>query len=162
LQSVKKENVMSAAATSASSPLLLEGTAYWEQLMEECKRQAELINSVVSQKGLSSDHQIQCTTGPELRMCKSADPSTTVKLIIGFYPWGPMLSLCITGYECQDEEFFPEECELPIAQDTDGSVIAIFDEGLSFSARELAAYLTQAFRRCFPGLSLPQMLGQSH
>lgn len=149
------------AAASASTPLFLEGSEYWKQLMDECKRQTDLINSVASEKGLSSDHYIKCTVGPELCMCKSADPSTTVKLIIGFYPWGPMLSLAITGHQCDDEDFLPEECELPVAKDTDGSTIAIFDEGLSFSARELAAYLTQAFRRCFPGLALPLMLGES-
>jgi hypothetical protein len=150
---------MSAATVSASTPLFLEGSEYWNQLINECKRQTELINSVVSDKGFSSDHHIQCSTGPELRMCKSTNPSTTVKLLIGFYPWGPMLSLVVTGNQGDDEEFCPEECELPMAKDTDGSIIAIFDEGLSFSARELAAYLTQAFRRCFPGVSLPQMLG---
>lgn len=145
---------MSAAAISAPTPLYLEGNEYWKQLLDECKRQTEVINSVVSEKGLSSDYYVQCTTGPELRMLKSANPSTTVKLIIGFYAWGPMLSLAITGHQSDDWEFFPEECEMPVATDTDGAIVAIFDEGRSFSPRELAAYLTQAFRRCFPGVCL--------
>ena len=90
----------------------------------------------------------------DLRMSKSGHPSTTVKLIIGYYPWGPMLSLAITGHQTEDWEFFPEECEMPIAMDVDGSVVAIYEEGRSFSPRELATYLTQAFRRCFPGVCL--------
>ncbi|HEX4164571.1 MAG TPA: hypothetical protein VHZ55_03785 [Bryobacteraceae bacterium] len=145
---------MSAAAISAPTPLFAEGSEFWKQLADECKREVEVINSVVSEKGLSSDHYVQCTTGSELRMCKSANPSTTVKLIIGFYSWGPMLSLAITGHQSDHWDFFPEECEMPIATDLDGSIVAIFDEGRSFSPRELAAYLTQAFRRCFPGVCL--------
>ncbi len=145
---------MRAAAMSASTPLYLEGSEYWNQLVDECKRQTEVINSVVSEKGLSSDHYVQCTAGSELRMCKSMNPSTTVKLIIGFYAWGPMLSLAITGHQSDDGDFFPEECEMPLAKDGDGTTVAIFDEGRSFSPRELAAYLTQAFRRCFPGVCL--------
>ena len=145
---------MSAAAVSAYTPLSLEGNEYWQQLMDECKRQIEAINAIVSEKGLSRDHYVQCMAESELRMCKSANPSTTVKLIIGFYSWGPMLSLAITGHQTDDWEFFPEECEMPIAMDGDGTTVAIFDEGRSFSPRELASYLTQAFRRCFPGLCL--------
>lgn len=145
---------MSVAAISAPTPLFLEGGEYWNQLMDECKRQAEVINSVVSEKGLSSDHRVECTAGTELRMSKSANPSTTVKLRIGFFPWGPMLSLAITGHQTDDWDFFPEECEMPVATDGDGATVAIFDEGRSFSPRELAAYLTQAFRRCFPGVCL--------
>lgn len=145
---------MSAAAISAPTPLFHEGTEYWKQLSDECKLQTEVINSVVAEKGLSSDHYVQCMAGPELRMSKSANPSTVVKLIIGFYPWGPMLSLAITGHQTDDWDFFPEECEMPIATDGDGATVAIFDEGRSFSPSELAAYLTQAFRRCFPGVCL--------
>jgi hypothetical protein len=145
---------MSAAAMSAPLPLVDEGNEYWNQLLEECKRQVENINSVVREKGLNTEHCVQCVTGPELRMFKSGNPSTTVKLIIGFYSWGPMLSLAITGHQSDDWEFFPEECEMPIATDVDGTTVAIFDEGRSFSPRELAAYLTQAFRRCFPGVCL--------
>jgi hypothetical protein len=145
---------MSAPAMSAPLPLADEGNEYWNQLLEECKRQVENINFVVREKGLSGDHCVQCITGPELRMSKSANPSTTVKLIIGFYSWGPMLSLAITGHQSDDWEFFPEECEMPVATDVDGTTVAIFDEGRSFSPRELAAYLTQAFRRCFPGVCL--------
>jgi hypothetical protein len=145
---------MSAAVMSAPLPLFHEGNEFWKELLDECKRQIEAINSVISEKGLSSDHYVQYTAGPELRMSKSANPSTTVKLIIGFYSWGPMLSLAITGHQTDDWEFFPEECEMPVATDGDGTTVAIFDEGRSFSPRELAAYLTQAFRRCFPGVCL--------
>ncbi|HEY7212747.1 MAG TPA: hypothetical protein VH477_20880 [Bryobacteraceae bacterium] len=145
---------MSAAALSAMNPLVSEGNDFWRDLGEECRRQIETINTIVAEKGLSPDHCVVCSAGPELRMAKTANPSTIVKLIIGFYPWGPMLSLSITGHQTDDWEFFPEECEMPLAMDGDGSIIAIYDEGRSFSPRELATYLTQAFRRCFPGVCI--------
>ncbi len=74
---------------------------------------------------------------------------------INYCAWGPMLDGIITGQEDDDREFCPEEFSIPIARDLDGSVVAIFDEGRSFSANELAAFLMQSFRRCFPGLTLP-------
>ncbi|HLH05510.1 MAG TPA: hypothetical protein VKX25_22265 [Bryobacteraceae bacterium] len=143
-----------AAALSPSAPLVQEGNQFWQQLTEECRRQVEDINAVVSEKGLSPDQCVHCTGGRELRMFKAGTPSTLVKVLLGFYSWGPMLSVAITGQQTHDSEFFPEECEMPIAVDADGSIIAIFDEGRSFSPREMAAYLTQAFRRCFPGVCL--------
>jgi hypothetical protein len=145
---------MSAAALSPTAPLVREGSAFWQQLIEDCQRQVEKINAAVTETGLSADHCVRCVVGRELTMVKSGTPSTVVKLLIGFYPWGPMLSLAITGRQTDDSEFFPEECEMPIAVDGDGSVIAIFDEGRSFSSSELATYLTQSFRRCFPGVCL--------
>ena len=145
---------MSAAVMSPSAPLVREGTQFWEELAQECRRQVEDINAVVQEKGLSRDDYIQCAAGRELRMSKSGTPSTLVKILLGFYGWGPMLSVSITGRQTHDSEFFPEQCEMPIAVDADGAVVAIFDEGRSFSPRELATYLTQAFRRCFPGVCL--------
>ena len=145
---------MSAAVSRAPAPLLREGSEFWNELTEECKRQVETINSIVSHNGLSGDLCIRCTTGPELRMSKLGCPSTLVSVRIGFFSWGPMLSLAITGRRNDDAEFLPAECEMPIARDGDGSVIAIFEEGRSFSPRELASYLTQSFRRCYPGLPL--------
>ena len=65
-----------------------------------------------------------------------------------------MISVSVTGDEAEDLEFFPQEFELPIATDLDGSIVAIFEEGRSFSPRELATYLAQSLRRCFPGLRL--------
>jgi hypothetical protein len=145
---------MSAAAVSISAPLAREGNEFWQQLLQECQRQIESINSVIGQKGFSADDSVRCSVGPELHLVKTANPSTLVRLLLGFYPWGPMLSLSITGQQADGSEFFPEEWELPVALDGDGSVVAIYDEGRSFSPRELAAYLTQVFRRCFPGVCL--------
>jgi len=145
---------MSAAALSISAPLAREGNEFWHQLLHECERQIENINSVIRQKGFSSDHSVRCDVGPELHLVKTANPSTLVRLLLGYHPWGPVLSLSITGREADGLDFLPEECELPVALDIDGSVVAIYDEGRSLSPRELAAYLAQAFRRCFPGVCL--------
>ncbi len=145
---------MSAAATPAPLPLFHEGSEYWKKLTEECQRQAEAINSVAAQNGLSNDHCVHCTTGSELRMLKSTYPSTLITVRMGFYSWAPMISVALTGDEVEKLEFFPEEFEMPVATDLDGTVIAIFDEGRSFSPQELATYLAQRLRRCFPGLCL--------
>ncbi len=145
---------MSAAATSAPLPLFREGSEYWKQLTEECQRQTEAINSVAAQNGLSDKDCVCCTIEPELRILKSTYPSTLITVRIGFYLWAPMLSVALTGDEVEKLEFFPEEFEMPIARDLDGAIVAIFDEGRSFSAHELATYLTQRLRRCFPGLCL--------
>ena len=147
---------MSAAISPGYTPLFREGTEFWTSLTEECKRHVDAINAVVCRKNLGVEHCVRMETGhgPDIRIWKSTFPSTLIKLLIGFYSWGPMLSVAVTGQESEDTEFFPEEFEMPIAVDGDGSVIGIFDEGRSFSTRELAAYLTQNLRRCFPGVSL--------
>lgn len=144
---------MSAAAT-APLPLFREGSEYWKQLTDECQRQVEAINLVASQNGLGNEHCVRCESGSDFRMVKSTCPSTQVNLRIGFYSWAPMISVALSGDEVETLEFFPEEFEMPVATDLDGAIIAIFDEGRSFSARELATYLTQRLRRCFPGLCL--------
>ncbi|MBV9611215.1 MAG: hypothetical protein JO091_02030 [Acidobacteriaceae bacterium] len=74
---------------------------------------------------------------------------------INYCSWGPMLDGIVTGLEEDGLEFCPEEFTIQIAKDLDGSVVAIFEEGRSFSPRELASYLMQSFRRCFPGVALP-------
>ena len=147
---------MSAAASPGFAPLFREGTEFWNSLVEECRRQVDAMNALVCRKGFGAESCIECSTGsgPDLRISKSTYPSTTIKLLIGFYSWGPMLSAAVTGRESEDLEFFPEEFEMPIAIDGDGSVIGIFEEGRSFSTRELAMYLTQNLRRCFPGISV--------
>jgi hypothetical protein len=142
------------AAGMAPLPLFREGNEYWKQLTDECRRHAEVINLVASENGLSEDHCVHCTSGSEFRILKATYPSTLIRLRIGFYSWAPMISVALSGDEAEHLEFFPSEFEMPVSKDLDGSVIAIFDEGRSFSPKELATYLAQTLRRCFPGLCL--------
>lgn len=145
---------MSAAAVSLSAPLVREGNEYWQQLNQECRRQVETINTVVTEKGHTPDHRIEYAVGSRLRIAKMAHPSTVVTVALDFEAWGPVLRLSATGHQSEGSEFYPESWEMPIAMDVDDSVVAIYDEGKSFSPQELAAYLTQTFRRCFPGVCL--------
>lgn len=146
---------MNAATSPARLPLFEEGKQYWEQLISECRRQATDINSAICQRGLSDGDGIQCESGTGLHIMRSSVPSTEIQARMEFRPWGPVIDGFITGHEAEDLKFFPEEFEITIAKDLDGTVVAIFDEGRSLSPQELAAYLTQHFRRCFPGISLP-------
>lgn len=142
------------AAISARAPLSQEGREYWASLTAECERQAAAMNAVVS-GGVETEPLIECRSGKDLQIRKSGYPSTSVKVSIDYCSWGPMIDGVITGYQDEAQEFCPEEFTVPIARDLDGSVIAIYEEGRSFSARDLASYLMQSFRRCFPGVSLP-------
>jgi hypothetical protein len=72
-----------------------------------------------------------------------------------FYPWGPMISGTVTGDQADDLKFAPEEFDLVIAKDLDETVVAVINEGRSLRPREVALFLTQNFRRCFPCISLP-------
>ena len=147
---------MSAAAPApVVARLSEEGKRYWDHLVGECKRQAQAINKVVSEHGFDPGDFIEYRPGPGLHLVKPQCPSTTVKLTINYCSWGPMIDAVITGYEEEDLQFCPEELTIPIARDLDGGVVAIFEEGRSFSPSELATFFMQNFRRCFPGLSLP-------
>ena len=146
---------MSAAPILAPAPLSEQGKAYWEDLIRECERATHAINGVAAQHGVKADDLIECHSSPDLHIFKPRCPSTDVRLRINYCSWGPMIDGFITGHEDDDREFCPEEFTVPIAKDLDGSVVAIYEEGRSFSPRELATYVMQSFRRCFPGLSLP-------
>lgn len=146
---------MSAAATARAAPLLEEGTRYWEELIRELKQQMQRINLAVTQHGCSDEDLVSWLPGAGIHMLRARRPSTGIKAELQFRSWGPVISGSITGYQDEDYRFFPEEFEILIATDLDGSVVAILDEGRSFSAQELAAYLVQHFRRCFPEISLP-------
>ncbi|MBV9406419.1 MAG: hypothetical protein JO211_13825 [Acidobacteriaceae bacterium] len=146
---------MSAAAVPAPAPLYQEGQQYWADLTSECRRQTEAINAAISRCGNPSTDLIDCRCGATLDIVKSRCPSTGVNVRINYCSWGPMLDGIITGEEQEDLEFCPEEFTIQIAKDLDGSIVAMFQEGRSFSPRDLATYLMQSFRRCFPGLALP-------
>ena len=146
---------MNAAISMARIPLAQEGLSYWEDLVEECKRQTALINGALSNRGACEDQMISWVDGPEVRMMRTEYPSTTVTMRLEMHSWGPTISGFITGRETKDLQFASEEFEFLVAKDLDDSTVAVFGEGRSFSTRELAAYVAQNFRRCYPELSLP-------
>lgn len=146
---------MGAATIAARAPLSQEGQDYWQNLNGECQRLTHAINRVAAEHGFSADDLLEYRSGSDLHVFKPRCPSTRLKVRISYCSWGPIIDGIITGQEDEDREFCPEEFTVPIARDLDGAVVAIYEEGRSFSAHELATYLMQSFRRCFPGLSLP-------
>jgi hypothetical protein len=150
-----REEGMSAASKPAATPLFAEGTEFWQELVAELTHQTEQINQAAAHYGLTEDHFVHSLPGAGVHLMRSERPSTGIEADLHFHSWGPVISGSITGYEDDDSRFFPEEFEVMIAKDLDGAVVAVFDEGRSFSPRELAAYLTQHFRRCFPDIPLP-------
>ncbi|MBV8553345.1 MAG: hypothetical protein JOY54_18760 [Acidobacteriaceae bacterium] len=148
---------MSAAVCPAPvpTPLRDEGMRFWKQLLEECKKQIDAINRTLSAHGRSQAEHVECRAGEELDLIRSVYPSTRGKISIAFEHWGPVIRICITGQQRPNFGFHKEELEMPVATDGDGSIVAVFDEGRSLCPRELACFLTQRFRRCFPGITLP-------
>jgi hypothetical protein len=146
---------MNAAISMARIPLAQEGLSYWEELIEQCQRQTTLINDALSNCGADEDQMINWVSGPEIRMIRREYPSTAITISLDMHSWGPMISGVITGRETEDLQFASEEFEFLVAKDLDDSTVAVFGEGRSFSPRELAAYVAQNFRRCYPELSLP-------
>ena len=143
------------AATMAQTPLSREGFTFWEDLIAECKRYAATINAEVSSKGLAADQFLRCDSNSELHIQKAAPPSASIRLTIDFFSWGPVIRGQVTGRETDAANLYREEWEVPIAKDLDGAVIGIFGEGRSFSPHDLARYLVQTLRRCYPGVTLP-------
>jgi hypothetical protein len=147
---------MSAATNLKMVPLFEEGNGYWSAFSAECKRQLEAINAVVAGRGLSNpEHLIQWESGQDIKMLRCCIPSTSIQASLTFHAWGPVISGSITDHQDEGFRFSTEEFEMMLARDLDGQVVAVFDEGKSFSPEEFASYLTQHFRRCFPGISLP-------
>ena len=146
---------MAAATSMVRIPLFQEGTEFWKALTDECKRRIVAINNVAREAGQAADRLVEWISGTDIHMARNRYPSTDIKIDLEFHSWGPTINGRITGREDDDVRFVPEEFEFTIAQDLDGSTILIYDEGRSFTAEEFAAYLTQDFRRCFPGISLP-------
>jgi hypothetical protein len=146
---------MSAAAVQAAMPLHSEGTRFWQEVTEECRRHVQAINRAVSAAGLSDDCLVQFLDGPEVRIIKNGYPSTELTASLSFYSWGPVIQCRISGARDAQHRYLTQEFEMPIARDLDGKIIAIFDEGRSFCAFEVACYLNKIFRRCFPNVTMP-------
>lgn len=143
------------APAPTPAPLREEGMRFWNQLVEECKKQTGAINRALSEHGRGPDDHIECQVGKQLHLIRSRYPSTISKVNIAFENWGPVLTVHITGFQKPMFGFHQEEFEMPLAEDGDGTVIAIFDEGRSLRPSEVACFLTQHFRRCYPRISLP-------
>ncbi|MBV9759410.1 MAG: hypothetical protein JO340_02500 [Acidobacteriaceae bacterium] len=146
---------MSAPSKPVATPLFHEGSEFWQELRSELKRQMEQMNQAVSRHGLEDDELIHWFPGAKVEIVRPRHPSTGIEADIFFRSWGPVISGQVTGHQEDDHRFFPEEFEVSIAKDLDGAAVAVFDEGRSFTPKELAAYLMQHFRRCFPDISLP-------
>ena len=149
---------MCAAATApAPIPALWrdEGMYFWERLINECREHVLAINSALSNHGHSAIDLVEFRAEEHLQLVRSVYPSTTIRANISFENWGPVIRVSIKGHQRPDFGFYPEEFDIPLATDSDGTVVAVFDEGKSFRPSELAAYLAQTFRRCFPRVALP-------
>ena len=151
---------MSAVAAQSTVPLYFEGTRFWQELIEECKRHVQAINSAAVARGVSLDSLVQIQPGSEIQMSKRGYPSTDVKGRLEMFAWGPVIQCTIAGARDAEHRLLTCEFEMPIARDLDGKTVAIFDEGRSFSPAEVASYLTQAFRGCFRNIPLPCVDGK--
>lgn len=147
---------MSASATApAAVPLYQEGKRFWQELLDECKRHVQAINSVAVERGISLESLVQFLPGIDIQMVKRGYPTTDVKALLSFFLWGPVIQCTINGARDPEHRLLTAEFELPIARDLDGKTVAVFDEGRSFSPAEVACYLTQAFRGCYRNIPLP-------
>lgn len=147
---------MSAVATAkATVPLYQEGLRFWQELLEECKRHVQAINSAAVARGISLDSLVQLQPGTDIHMFKTGYPSTDVKALLSLFAWGPVIQCTISGARDAAHRLLTCEFEMPVARDLDGQIVAVFDEGRSFRPSEVASYLTQAFRGCFKNIPLP-------
>ncbi len=147
---------MAAATSSAPVPLFEEGKQYWQDLVSECKRYVECINATLLKNGSDPDGLLQCDPATEsLQITKAGYRSTRVKLTLEFRSWGPVIGATVYRPQKDGKGSPRQEFELPIARDLDGQIVAIYDEGRSFSPHEVASYLKQCFHNCYPGITLP-------
>ncbi len=148
---------MSAAvAYRTPLPLREEALAFWQELERETEQHTIAINQVALDHGLDSAHMVEWKSGRGIiGICRKWYPSTDITVSLSFERWGPVLRVFVTGYQHEDLRFYPEEQEIMIAHDLDGRTVAMLGEGRSYSAPEVACYLAQHLRRCFPDMALP-------
>ena len=147
---------MCAASASASLPLFAEGTKYWRELTDECRGYVECVNSTLLRNGIDSEGLLQLSAGPEsLQISKPRFPSTVVDLTLRFNSSGPSIVVTVRSQKNDGKNSLPKEFELPIAMDLDDSVVAIYDEGRSFSPHQVASYLTTHFHHCYGTIVFP-------
>jgi hypothetical protein len=143
------------ASAVAPAPLLQEGMRFWEELTEECKKQIGALNRALADHGIIAADHVEFHSGQRLRLIRSRHPSTIIDVSLVVEHWGPVLRVCIAAHEASRLGLLQEEFEMPLATDVDGCIVGVFDEGRSLCPRELASYLAQHFRHCFPRISLP-------
>ena len=147
---------MCAASAAAPVRLYAEAKQFWRELTEECQRYVNCINATLSQNGIDADGLLECTAGADtLQIIKARTPSTVVNLTLNLYASGPVILATVRSQRNDGKNALPKEFELPIAMDLDNSVVAIYDEGRSFSPHEVASYLTTHFHCCYSGISFP-------
>lgn len=147
---------MSAVTVQAPLPMYQEAMAFWDELTLQCKRHVKAINAVILDNNIPESEGIRWEPGSlRAAMVRPASPSTEVNLNLQFEHWGARISGSVEGRQQEDLRFYPEEFEFAICCDEDERPVAISAEGRSLTPHELAKYLAQNFRRCFPGVSLP-------
>ncbi len=149
---------MSAATSPALATRQEIGRSYWDRLNAECERQARAVNAALlahaPKGGAGDDRSILIATGDEIRLTTTDVPSTRIYARLSFRSWGPVVSATVDCYEA-DGVRLTEEFEVPIAEDGDGEIVGLFDQGRSVCPCELAAYLLQRFTHCYPAVTLP-------
>ena len=143
------------AASPAVLPLHKEGIAFYEEVTKECRELMEAINSAALNSGHRPDELVEWSAGRSIGMVRKEYPSTEIRANLSFEHWGPAIKVSIRGHQEEELPFYPEESEIPLGVDLDDNMVAIFGEGKSFTPHELACYLAQSLRRCFPDVVLP-------
>lgn len=143
------------APAAAQAPLSIEGSLFWEDLVAECKERVEGLNRLLSSRGFKEQDLVEFSAASALRIHKTVDPRMEIRVDINFRSWGPVLTGSVKGKGAGEMDFCAKEFEFPVSKDLDGSVVAIYDQGKSFSARDLSFYLMQNLRRCYPEIALP-------
>jgi hypothetical protein len=143
------------AASPAPLPLYKEGLVFYEELANESRSLMDAINAAALDSGLASEHLVEWVPGRGIGMIRKEFPSTEIRSILAFEHWGPVMKVSIRGHQEEDLPFYPEDLEIPLGVDLDDNVVAIFGEGRSLTPHELACYLAQSLRRCFPEMVLP-------
>ncbi len=143
------------AVSPAPLPLYKEGLAFYEEVASESRSLMEAINAAARDSGIPGEHLVEWAPGRNIGIIRKEHPSTEIRSCLSFERWGPVIKVSIRGHQEEDLPFYPEDLEMPLGVDLDGNVVAIFGEGRSFTPSELACFLAQSLRRCFPEMVLP-------
>lgn len=147
---------MSTRSDSPTVPRYNEGKQYWQDLSDECQAYVECVNATLLGNMVDPAGLLQYfATAEILQITKPGQPTVSVRLTMNYHHWGPVISARYCGEHKDGKKFLPQEFELPIAIDRDDEIVAIFDEGRSFSPHEVASYLMRYFHSCYPAISFP-------
>lgn len=147
---------MSAASISALIPRYHEGRQYWSELAGQCERHVDCVNATLLRNQVEPTGLLEYAAMPDsLRVSRPRHPEFRVDLTLRMEDWGPVINARFCHEDGAGKLCLPHEFELPIAIDGDKQVVAIYDEGRSFSPREVTSYIIQYFRSCYPNISFP-------